>query len=282
MENILLEIRNVSFAYKKGHSIFEDLNLDIHAGQIMGLLGKNGTGKSTLLYLMSGLLRAQRGKIMFSEENVNRRSAESLADMFLIPEEFSLPNISIRQYVKLNGAFYPRFSEEILRSSLIDFDLDTDIRLGELSMGQKKKVLVSFALATNTPLLMMDEPTNGLDVPSKSRFRKVVASGMTDEKAIVISTHQIKDVDKILDRITMIDGTRVALNQTIAEISEKFYFTEQSLDELTSEALYMQPNLSGCSAIYPNTNHKESPVDLELLFSAMLEAKEKMQNFLKQ
>ena len=282
MESNILEIRNVSFAYKKGHPILEDLNLDIHAGQITGLLGKNGTGKSTLLYLMSGLLRSHRGEITFNDENINRHSAETLANVFLIPEEFSLPDISIRQYVKLNGAFYPAFSDDLLRSSLNDFDLDTDIHLGELSMGQKKKVLVSFALATNTPLLLMDEPTNGLDVPSKSRFRKVVASGMTDEKSIVISTHQIKDVDKILDRITMLDGTHVVLDQTIAELSEKFYFTEQSLDELTSAALYMQPNLSGCSAIYPNTDHRDTPVDLELLFSAMLEAKEKMQKFLKQ
>ena len=282
MEKTILNLLQVAFAYRKGQPVFNSLSLDIHAGQITGLLGKNGTGKSTLLYLMSGLLRAQKGEIRFLGENINGHSAESLASMFLLPEEFTLPDISIQQYVKLNGAFYPNFSDEILRSSLSDFDLDMNIRLGALSMGQKKKVLVSFALATNTPLLLMDEPTNGLDVPSKSRFRKVIASGMTDEKSIVISTHQIKDVDKILDRITMIDGADVALDKTMAEITEKLYFAEQSLDELNSAALYMQPNVSGCSAIYPNPDRKDSTVDLELLFNAVLEAKDKIQNYLNQ
>ena len=282
MEKTILNIQQVAFAYQKGKSIFDGLNLNIYAGQITGLLGKNGTGKSTLLYLMSGLLRSASGEIHFMGEQINSHSAESLSNIFLIPEEFSLPDISIKQYVKLNGVFYPNFSEEILRSSLNDFDLDMDIRLGALSMGQKKKALVSFALATNTPLLLMDEPTNGLDVPSKSRFRKVIASGMTDEKAIVISTHQIKDVDKILDRITMLEGADVVLDKTMEEIAEKLYFCEQSLDELTSAALYMQPSVSGCSAIYPNVEHKDSTVDLELLFSAVLEAKEKIQNYLNQ
>lgn len=260
--------------------IYSDLSLSVCPGQIVGLLGKNGTGKSTLLYLMCGLLRATAGKITFKGEDINAHSTGSLADMFIIPEEFTLPNISIRQYVKLNGVFYPNFSEEILRSSLNDFDLPADIHLGELSMGQKKKALVSFALATNTPLLLMDEPTNGLDVPSKSRFRKVIASGMTDEKSILISTHQIKDVEKILDRVLMLDGARLVLDKTVGEIAERLYFGEQSLDEATDAALYVQSNLSGNSVIYPNDADKDSPVDLELLFNAMLEETEKMQNYL--
>ena len=181
------------------------------------------------------------------------------------------------QYVKLNAPFYPNFSDELLRSCLCDFDMNEDIHLGELSMGQKKKAFMCFALATNTSLLVMDEPSNGLDIPSKSQFRKVIASGMTDEKAVIISTHQVRDIDSLLDHVLIMDRSELLLNESVSNICEKLYFAEQSMNEPTDNALYVQPSVQGNSVILPNTSSEESKMNLEVLFNAMLAERVKMQ-----
>ena len=203
----------------------------------------------------------------------------TLQDMFLVPEEFALPSVSLKRYLKLNTPFYPNFSNELLNACLHDFDMNEDIHLGELSMGQKKKVFMCFALATNTSLLVMDEPSNGLDIPSKSQFRKVIASGMTDEKAVIISTHQVRDIDSLLDHVVIIDGTRVLLNESVKTICEKLYFVEQGMNESTDTALYVQPSVQGNSVIFPNTYNEETNLNLEVLFNAMLTERGKKCNF---
>ena len=274
----LISIEGITFGYGKKNPIFEDFSLVIPQGQIIGLLGKNGTGKSTLLYLMSGLLHSQQGNISCLGRNVQKRLPQTLEEMYLVPEEFALPAVSMKEYVKMNAGFYPRFSFELLEACLRDFDLNTDINLGELSMGQKKKAFICFALATNTRLLLMDEPTNGLDIPSKAQFRKVIASGMTDEKSIVISTHQVRDIDSLLDHITIIDGTHVLLNQPVVNITDRLLFTEQSIHEPTDDALFFQPSVYGNSVIFANTAQEESTLNLELLFNATLAEREKIQS----
>ena len=197
--------------------------------------------------------------------------------MYLVPEEFTLPNLSLKQFVKVNAPFYPRFSQELLRTCLADFDLNEDIHLGELSMGQKKKAYMCFALAANTSLLLMDEPTNGLDIPSKSQFRKVIASGMTEEKSVVVSTHQVRDIDRLLDQVVVIDGNEVLLNRSVVDITDKLLFAEQGMNEPIDDALFVQPSVHGNSVIWPNLAGEESPLNLELLFNALLTEREKIQ-----
>jgi len=275
---MMIEIKNLSFSYgKKKQSVFNDFSLTLDKGSVYGLLGKNGTGKSTLLYLMTGLLRPQAGQVLYKGVDVSMRYPLTLQDMFLVPEEFALPSVSLKRYLKLNTPFYPNFSNELLNACLHDFDMNEDIHLGELSMGQKKKAFMCFALATNTSLLVMDEPSNGLDIPSKSQFRKVIASGMTDEKAVIISTHQVRDIDSLLDHVVIIDGTRVLLNESVKTICEKLYFVEQGMNESTDTALYVQPSVQGNSVIFPNTYNEETNLNLEVLFNAMLTEREKMQ-----
>ena len=277
MNTNMLTIHGLTFGYGSKSPIFENFSLELPKGQIIGLLGKNGTGKSTLLYLISGLLRARKGEILFQDTNVQRRLPETLANMYLVPEEFTLPKVSLKKYVNSNVCFYPNFSNELLKKCLLNFDLDTDLNLGELSMGQKKKVFICFALATNTPLLLMDEPTNGLDIPSKSQFRKVIASGMTDEKSIIISTHQVRDIDRLLDHITLIDGTNVLLNHSVKEITDKLFFAEQGLNDPTNDAVFVQPNVSGNSVIFENKYKEDSLINLEVLFNAVLTERQKIQ-----
>ena len=273
----MMEIKNVSFGYNRKQTVFDDFSLTLGEGSVYGLLGKNGTGKSTLLYLMTGLLRPCQGEVLYKGVNVSLRRPDVLSQMFIVPEEFTLPKVSLKQFVKLNRPFYPRFSDELLCSCLRDFDMNEDIHLGELSMGQKKKAFMCFALATNTSLLMMDEPSNGLDIPSKSQFRKVIASGMTDEKAVIISTHQVRDIDSLLDHVLIMDGTNLLLDASVSTICEKLYFADQGMNEPTDGALYVQPSVQGNSVILPNEYGEESKLNLEVLFNAMLAERVRMQ-----
>ena len=278
MNTKMIEVENLSFSYGRRKSkVLEDFSMKLEKGSVYGLLGKNGTGKSTLLYLMAGLLRPQTGNVLYKGVDVKKRYPDTLQDMFLVPEEFALPNVSLKQYVKLNAPFYPNFSDELLNACLRDFDLNEDIHLGELSMGQKKKAFMCFALATNTSLLMMDEPTNGLDIPSKSQFRKVIASGMSDDKAVIISTHQVRDIDSLLDHVLIMDGTKLLLNESVSTICEKLYFAEQGMNEPTEGALYVQPSVQGHSVILPNEYGEDSKLNLEVLFNAILAERERMQ-----
>ena len=278
MNTRMIEVENLSFSYGRRKSkVLEDFSMKLDKGSVYGLLGKNGTGKSTLLYLMAGLLRPQTGNVLYKGVDVKKRYPDTLQDMFLVPEEFALPNVSLKQYVKLNAPFYPHFSDELLNACLRDFDMNEDIHLGELSMGQKKKAFMCFALATNTSLLMMDEPTNGLDIPSKSQFRKVIASGMSDDKAVIISTHQVRDIDSLLDHVLIMDGSKLLLNESVSTICEKLYFAEQGMNEPTEGALYVQPSVQGNSVILPNEYGEDSKLNLEVLFNAILAERERMQ-----
>jgi len=279
MSTKMIKVEDLSFSYgRRKTKVLDGFSMSLNKGSVYGLLGKNGTGKSTLLYLMAGLLRPQTGKVYYKGVDVTLRKPTTLQDMFLVPEEFALPNVSMKQYVKLNAPFYPHFSDELLKACLRDFDMNEDIHLGELSMGQKKKAFMCFALATNTSLLMMDEPSNGLDIPSKSQFRKVIASGMTDDKAVIISTHQVRDIDSLLDHVLIMDGSELLLNESVATICEKLYFAEQGMNEPTDGALYVQPSVQGNSVILPNTYGEESKMNLEVLFNAMLAERVKMQS----
>lgn len=273
----MITVENLSFTYRKSkRAVLHDFSLSLEKGRVYGLLGKNGAGKSTLLYLMTGLLTPRHGRVMFHNTDVRRRFPLTLQDMFLVPEEFDLPPVSLVSYIELNSVFYPRFSKEDMMKYLHYFEMDMDMNLGALSMGQKKKVFMSFALATNTSLLLMDEPTNGLDIPGKSQFRKFIASGMTDDKTIVISTHQVRDIDKVLDHVVIVDNSRVLLNESTTSISEKLFFTESDDRELAASALFSMPSIQGNFLILPNKHNEESDINLELLFGAALTAPEEM------
>lgn len=273
----MITVENLSFIYRKSkRAVLHDFSLSLESGRVYGLLGKNGAGKSTLLYLMSGLLTPKTGRVMFHDTDVRRRLPITLQDMFLVPEEFELPPVSLVSYVELNSPFYPRFSKEEMVKYLHYFEMDMDVNLGALSMGQKKKVFMSFALAANTSFLLMDEPTNGLDIPGKSQFRKFIASGMTEDKTIVISTHQVRDIDKVLDHVLIMDESRVLLNESTTNICDKLFFAESDDRELAETALFAIPSLQGNLLIIPNEKKEESEINLELLFNATLTSPEKI------
>lgn len=263
----MLRIENLTFTYpKQPVPTVSDFSLELPSGGIYGLLGRNGVGKSTLLYLICGLLTPKNGKVTYKGVDTRKRLPETLAEIMIVPEEFSLPNVRMSQYAKLNATFYPKFSYEDLRRHLTTFDLDPDLNLGALSMGQKKKAYMCFALACNTSLLLMDEPTNGLDIPGKSTFRRFIASEMTDERTVIISTHQVRDIDKILDHVVIIDNHSVLLNQPVMEIVKHLSFYTTNDREKIEQALYRLPALEGTSVIMPNLDDDDTEINLETLF----------------
>ncbi len=280
----MIEIKNMSFKYanhtglpfvKKqktpnNRNVFSKLNLTIEKNRIYGLLGKNGTGKSTLLYLICGLLRPTAGTVTFDGNETKKRLPEALRDIFIVPEEFDLPPVSLDTFIKLNAPFYPNFDRKVLDSCLRDFDMPAFARLDELSMGQKKKVYVSFALAAGTRLLLMDEPTNGLDIPSKSQFRRVVTGNMSDDRTIVISTHQVHDVEQLLDHILIASPTGMLLDSPVADICEKYTFEYRMPGEQVDDVIYAEPTLQGNAVMARRKeNSPETSVNLELLFNAV-------------
>ena len=261
----MIEVKNISFKYAgQKDLVFDDFSLELKQDNIYGLLGKNGTGKSTLLYLISGLLRPKAGSVRFDGVETKLRKPETLQEIFIVPEEFDLPSMSLEQYV---------ISSQVLEACLQDFELTTDIKLNALSMGQKKKVFMAFALATNTKVMLMDEPTNGLDIPSKSQFRKVVAQYMSGDRTLIISTHQVHDVESLLDHILILSPQKLLLNASVAEIQEKYTFEYRTPDDM-ADALYAEPSLQGNAVIAPRKEGSaETQVNLELLFNAVNEGK---------
>ena len=266
----MLDIKDLTFRYRAGRTaVFHNFSLYLEEGHIIGLLGKNGTGKSTLLYLIAGLLHPQQGQVLYKGIETQIRRPEVQEEMFIVPEEFELPNISLSRFVELNRPFYPKFSNEILEQALRDFELPVDLQLEALSMGQKKKVFMSFALATNTRLLLLDEPTNGLDIPSKTQFRRVISQHMTDERTIIISTHQVHDVETLIDRVLMLEGQRLLINDTTAHICEQLRFEQRPYGQDISDALYAEPSLAGTALITRGDGFQNTQIDLELLFNAL-------------
>ena len=230
----MISIENVTFGYRKSLPVLDGFSLEMKESGMFGLLGKNGTGKSTLLYLMMGLLRPQKGRIVVDGEEPQKRRPELMREMFLVPEEYNLPSVTLRQYVKSLAPFYPRFSEETLLACLDGFDMSPEVHLGGLSMGQKKKVYMCIALATNTRYLLMDEPTNGLDILSKSLFRKVMITGMTEDKTVLVSTHQVHDVEHLLDHVTIIERNRVLLSEPLVETDAPINLEELFINTLSN------------------------------------------------
>lgn len=264
----MISLKNVAYRYSgsKRDSI-SDFSMELTSGKIVGLLGANGAGKSTLLYLISGLLKLTAGVVNVNGFTPWDRNPEYLSEIFLVPEEIDLPSISLEAFVKANAPFYPKFSQESLLRALSHFNLTEDIHLGSLSMGQRKKAFLAFALACHTKVLLMDEPTNGLDIPGKSEFRKAIVQTMTDERTIIISTHQVRDLDQLLDHVTIMDNNGILLDDSISSLQNKYIF---GLSPILPEngVIWSEPIMGGYAYMKLRTPAEdETEVNMEALFN---------------
>ncbi len=272
----MVELNNVDFRYKRNKPFISNLNLSLAPGFIYGLLGKNGAGKSTLLKQIAGLLYPNSGECKIFGFQTQDRTPQMLEDIYVIPEEFDLPAINLDSYARRNAVFYSKFNRDQFRKYLAEFELDADKKLSTFSYGQKKKFLIAFGLATNARILILDEPTNGLDIPSKSQFRKIVASALDEDKMMIISTHQVRDLENLIDFVVVLEDGKIIFNRNIADISGKMAF-EANLKGIPEEEIIYQEDMAGRKAgIVENLSGQDSRVDLELLFNGVVKNPQKI------
>jgi ABC-2 type transport system ATP-binding protein len=265
----MIKINEVSFTYKSKKPVFNHLSVQFERGHIYGLLGKNGAGKSTLLRIATGLLRPSQGTADVEGTSSFLRSPALLQKMLYIPEEVYLPSLNFSQYENIYGAFYPGFSPEQFRHYLKEFDVSASGKVNECSYGQQKKIFMSFALACNMDYLLMDEPTNGMDIPSKKQFRKVMAGYISNERLVIISSHQVRDLENLMDTIVIIDNSKILLYDTVDSLQDRLYFTKT--DALpAANLLYSEPVFGGHDVILLNDGQQHSALDTEKLFNAVL------------
>ncbi|WP_425237489.1 ATP-binding cassette domain-containing protein [Ulvibacterium sp.] len=264
----MLQLENLFYHYPKSKTILENASLTFTEGNIYGLFGKNGEGKSTLMKIMAGLLFPKSGQCTILGQQTAKRFASSLQHLFLVPEDFELPNLTIGTYEKIYSPFYPAFSKNQFYKLIQQFKLYPHERITRLSFGQKKKVLIAFGIATQTKLLLLDEPTNGLDIPSKSQFRKIMASAVDQGRSIIISTHQVRDLHSLINHVVILDSCKVVFDHSLSEVSENLWFGRAS--EMAQEAILYTETSFGGKAVMRRSDRPETEVDLELLFNAVL------------
>ncbi len=260
----MIEVKNLSFAYS-GTEVLNNISTTFEQGRVYGLLGANGVGKSTLFKLLCGLLTTKNGSIDIDGYSPSDRQPGFLSRIFYIPEDFEGADVTIKNYVNGIVPFYPKYDGNMLGSLLADFEIDINRKFTTLSLGQRKRAILAIALAMNTEYLLLDEPTNGLDIPSKLEFRKMVAKAMDDDRTIIISTHQVKDVENLLDHIMILDKRCVLLDKSVADIQSEYSFEVSST--APEDALFVEPGLAGCNYIVKNTTGEESRINIELLFN---------------
>ncbi len=272
----MIQIEDLSFRYGRRTNLFDGLNLSMTGGHIYGLLGRNGAGKTTLLKIMTGMLFPKTGTCRVLGCDAPKRKPAMLEDVMFVPEEFYAPALTIRQYVDLYAPFYPKFDREQFDMFLDELQLTKNDGFGSLSLGQKKKAILGFALAANTRILILDEPTNGLDIPSKTQFRRMVASLATDDRCIIVSTHQVRDIDKLIDAVIVLDNSKILLNQSVEGITRKLAF--RTVAELSGQELYAEESVAGYQAVIPDANDGNTQINLELLFNAVMADRQAVQH----
>ena len=277
----MIQIENLSFSYSKKQPLFDQLNLTLPSGNIYGLLGKNGAGKSTLLKIIAGLLFPRHGKLDVAGFSPKDRCPKFLSEIYLITEEFSLPSMNMERFVHLYSPFYPRFNHILLESYINEFKLPREQKLSDMSYGQKKNFLLSFGIATECNLLILDEPTNGLDIPSKSQFRKIVANAINDDRSFIISTHQVRDMQNLIDPIIIIDEGKIIFFQDHEQITKKLAFTKQAELPDKSNLVYYESSLGGYTLVKENTYMEETRMNLEMLFNAVVSNKGRINEIFK-
>ena len=262
----MITLKNLNFAYKRNKPVLEELNIGLAPGHIYGLLGKNGEGKTTLLDILIGQLFPISGSCMVLDAIPSERKVNFLQQIYLLTEEMSMPDVTAAEYRKMYAPFYPTFRDDLWDTCVASFEIETQARLRKMSMGQKKKVAIAMALAAHTPVLLMDEPTNALDIPSKAIFRKLVASCIEDEQTVIISTHQVRDLESLIDAVLILENHRILLDKGLDEVSEKLFFRLVSSDE---PVLYAELTSAGLMGVGEKKDHDYTPVSLELLFQAV-------------
>ena len=267
----MIQISNLAFSYGPVE-VLKNISMRLEPGRIYGLLGENGVGKTTLLTLLSGLKKTGAGMIDIDGREPYRRNPDLLADLYYLPDEVAPENDRAENWAKGTGRFWPRFTIGRFNEIMAIFENDPSMKMNAMSSGQLKKTYISFALACGTRYLFLDEPTNALDIPSKAQFRTAILKFTPEDSTIVISTHQVRDLEDIIDPIIILDRQDVLLNATVEEISKKLYFDYSNT--LNPASLYSEQLPGGFIQVYPNTGGRDCKVNVEALFNTVHKNKE--------
>ena len=269
----MITVKQLSFGYTRRRNIFDSLSLELPKGSIVGLLGRNGEGKTTLLKLLYGQLLRRQGELKVLDADPKHRAVSFLQQVYLLPEEFQVPPISIRSFFDISAPFYPNYDEAVAKELIDTFGLQWDMNLKKISQGQKKKALIAFALSLRVPLLLLDEPTNGLDIPSKGEFRRTVARYTTDEQTIIISTHQVRDLEQIIDSVLVLEQGAIICQATVSEVASRLRFAPVQPGE-TTQPLYTEQSPLGLLGVFARGEDEEAEdFSMELFFNALLAAR---------
>jgi ABC-2 type transport system ATP-binding protein len=267
----VISIRALSFAYRKTR-LYDHFDLALAEPGVYGLFGRNGSGKSTLLKLLAGLLFPDAGTVSAVGFAPRRRHPDFLAQVYLVPEEFHLPNLTCTQLARTHSGFYPNFSAAAFADYLAQFEVPAEVAFDAMSLGQKKKAAVAFALATFTPLLLLDEPTNGLDVIARDVFKRIVALPEHRARLILISTHQAHDLETIMSHILFLDSARVALSASRADLQRALdvgIAPDAAALAAVRGVIYTE-ELGGHHAyVSPNDTGAPGDLHLEMLYKAL-------------
>ncbi len=266
----MLELEHVTYGYGKGAPVIRNLSTSILRGRIYGLLGANAAGKTTLLNLMSGLLFPVEGRITMDGRDITKRDPETLEKTALMSSEFQFTKKwKIMDFVRLHSGFYPDFSLTVLEDCLEGFGIDMEnTMLNAMSLGQKHKVLFSILLSFGTDLLLLDEPLNGMDMPSRGVFRKMLMKHLREDQTVIISSHTVPDIETLLTDVMILREDGSCFCETIENISARYSFGTSRSD---SGAVYSEPCAGGIRVIKEKEadTDTESEVSLELLFNAV-------------
>ena len=266
----MINIEKLKFGYKK-NELFEDVNLTLQPGNIYGLLGLNGAGKSSLLRLTSGLLFPDNGNLKVLGHNPISREPSFLSKIFVLPETVIVPNVTDKQYISIRAPFYKNFDHQHMQHCLKEFEVPLGRTLNTLSHGQQKKFLLAFGLACRPELLMLDEPTNGLDIPSKALFRRLVAESLTDDQIFIVSTHQIHDIESLIDSIVILHDGKVLFNKDTGNVSQNLRMSiSNTKPENDNSLLYTEQKIGGYASLWNDNKAPDGQIDLELLFKAVV------------
>ena len=270
----MVEIKNLNFSYKKT-PVFSDINLSFPEGNIFGLLGENGVGKTTLLKLICGLQRPNVGTCTVDGLTCHDRLPEMLQRIVFMPDEVTLPdNATPQRYVNELAPFYPTFSQGSFLHLMQELEVEPERKFREMSFGQQKKSLIAASLSLGTDYILLDEPTNGLDIPSKAQFRSILSKIADEGKTIIISTHQVKDVENLIDPIVILSHNAVLLDASVQRITEKLFFEYGGAER--EDALYSELLPGGYMNVVANESGEESQLNIEALFNAVLRNKERI------
>lgn len=273
----MIQVKNLAYKYcgQNGNSyVLSNLNLDLLPGHIYGLLGENGVGKTTLLTLLAGAKKPTKGSVKIDGCTPFDGNPKLLSNQYILTDEITPESITQEQLAKINGSMWPKFSKDKYYKVLDVLENRVPGKMTQMSFGQVKKSYVAFALATNAKYIYMDEPTNGLDIPSKSAFRKALLEYTDEDSIIVISSHQVKDLEGLIDPIIILDKDGILLNASEYEITKKLYFDYDFTKN--PDAIWTESVGGSTIQVCHNTKGLESKVNIEALFNTFHSHKEMM------